>query len=134
MSVRRVKSPGGLLRGRGERRGLSGLGLLLVIVGLVALAVTYSVLPPSVYKLWPTVLIALGVFGLLRRPGWVQELDYSVPELGRAADRPRRLFSWVLVGAGFVFLLFTFGLVDQRIVGPVVLISLGLLLLWRRSR
>lgn len=29
------------------RRGLSGVGVLLVIVGLVVLGVTYSVLPPG---------------------------------------------------------------------------------------
>lgn len=129
MNARRVKG-----RTTGERRGLSGLGLLMVVVGLLALAVTYSVLPASVYRLWPLALVALGVFGLLRRPGWVQELDFQVPELGRAADRPRRVFSWVLIGAGLVFLVFSLGLVDERIVGPLVLIGLGLLLLWRRSR
>lgn len=123
-----------MLRARGERRGLSGLGLLLVVVGLVALAVTYSVLPPTVYRLWPVILVAVGVFGLLRRPGWVKELDYAAPEFGRAADRPRRLFSWILVVGGCVCLVFSLGLVDQRIVGPVVLIGLGLLLLWRRAR
>lgn len=126
MGARRV-------RGR-ERRGLSGLGLLMVVVGLVALAVTYSALPSSVYRLWPLILVAVGIFGLLRRPGWVQELDFQVPELGRVVDRPRRVFSLVLVASGLVFLVFSLGLVDERIVGPVVLIGLGLLLLWRRSR
>lgn len=126
MGVRRIK-------GR-ERRGVSGLGVLMVIVGLVALAVAYSVLPASVYRLWPLLLVALGVFGLLRRPGWVSELDFYATDLGRAADRPRRYFSLGLIVAGLVFLVFSLGLVDQRIVGPLVLIGLGVLLLWRRSR
>ncbi|HEX6547113.1 MAG TPA: DUF5668 domain-containing protein [Candidatus Dormibacteraeota bacterium] len=107
----------------------------MVIVGLIALAITYSVLPASVWRLWPVVLIAVGIFGLLRRPGWVEELDWRVgPEFGRAADRPRRVFSWALIVVGFVCLLFTLNLVDERIVGPVVLIGLGVLLMWRRSR
>ena len=53
---------------------------------------------------------------------------------GRAADRPRRVFSLVLIVAGLVLLTLTLHVVDERIVGPVVLISLGLLLLWRRAR
>jgi LiaF transmembrane domain len=137
VSARRVKlrdAPGGLPRVGAGRRGVSGLGLLMVIIGLVALAVAYSLLPASVYRLWPLVLVAVGVFGLLRRPGWVQELDFHAPELSRAADRPRRRFSAGLVIVGLVCLVFTLGLVDERIVGPLVLIGLGVLLLWRRSR
>jgi MYXO-CTERM domain-containing protein len=126
--VRRVK-------GGRTRRGLSGLGLLMVIVGLVALAVTYSVLPATVWRLWPLVLVAVGVFGLVRRPGWVAELDWHLgADFGRAADRPRRIFSLSLIVAGLIALLFSLRLVDERIVGPVVLIGLGLLLMWRRSR
>lgn len=122
------------VKGR-TRRGLSGLGLLLVIVGLIALAVTYSVLPATIYRLWPVLIIGVGVFGLVRRPEWVQELDFQLgPEFGRAADKPRRIFSWALVVMGLVFLVFSLGLVDERIIGPVVLVALGLLLLWRRSR
>ena len=120
--------------GRG-RRGLSGLGVLLVIVGLVALGVTYSVLPPRIYQLWPLILVGVGVFGLLRRPGWVVELDVQMgPLVSRTADRPRRLFSWVLVVAGLACLPFTLHLVDDKIIGPALLVGLGLLLLWRRSR
>ncbi len=124
----------GTLHRRGERRGLSGLGLLLVVVGLIALAVTYSVVPASVYRFWPLVLVAVGLFGLVRRPGWVKELDFYLPELSRAAERPRRVFSIALIVTGLVSLVFSLRLVDERIVGPVVLIGLGLLLLWRRSR
>lgn len=124
----------GRLKGRG-RRGLSGLGLLLVVLGMIALAVAYSVLPSAVYRLWPVLLIGLGVFGLLRRPEWVTEMDLHLgPEFGRAADRPRRIFSWALIIAGLVALLFTLRLLDERILGPAVLVGLGLLLLWRRSR
>ncbi len=134
MSARRIRSRDVPPRNVSQRRGLSGLGLLLVAVGLVALAVTYSVLPSSVYRFWPLVLVAVGLFGLIRRPGWVKELDFHLPELGRAADRPRRVFSVALIVVGLVSLVFSLGLVDERIVGPVVLIGLGLLLLWRRSR
>jgi hypothetical protein len=127
MSARRVKS--------GRRRGLSGLGIVLVLVGLIALAVTYSVVPPIVPRLWPVILIAVGLFGLLRRPGWVSELDFQLgPEFGRFADRQRRIFSWALVLMGLIFLVFTLRLVDEKVLGPAVLVVLGLLLLWRRSR
>jgi uncharacterized membrane protein len=127
MSARRVKS--------GRRRGLSGLGIVLVLVGLIALAVTYSVVPPIVPRLWPVILIAVGLFGLLRRSGWVSELDFQLgPEFGRFADRQRRIFSWALVLLGLIFLVFTLHLVDEKVLGPAVLVVLGLLLLWRRSR
>jgi len=127
VGVRRVRSD--------RRRGLSGLGIVLVVVGLVALAVTYSVVPPIVPRLWPLILVAVGLFGLLRRPGWVQELDFHLgPEFGRFAESRRRIFSWALVVAGLIFLAFTLQLVDGRVLGPAVLIVLGLLLLWRRSR
>ena len=106
-----------------------------MLIGLIALAVTYSVVPPIVPRLWPLVLVALGLFGLLRRPGWVSELDFQLgPEFGRFADRQRRIFSWALVVLGLICLVFTLRLVDERVLGPTVLVVLGLLLLWRRSR
>jgi hypothetical protein len=127
MGARRVKG--------GGRRGLSGLGIVLVLIGLIALAVTYSVVPPIVPRLWPVIFIAVGLFGLLRRPGWVSELDFQLgPEFGRFADRQRRIFSWALVVLGLIFLVFTLRLVDERVLGPTMLVVLGLLLLWRRSR
>jgi hypothetical protein len=127
MNARRVKGD--------RRRGLSGLGIALVLVGLVALAVAYSVVPERVYRWWPLVLVLVGVFGLVRRPGWVRELDIQLgSDFGRLADRPRRIFSWALIVLGAVFLVFTLHLVDPRVLGPAVLIVLGLLLLWRRSR
>lgn len=122
-------------RSRGRRRGLSGLGILLIIVGLLALAVTYVTVPPWVFRLWPAVLVAVGLFGLLRRPGWVEELDLQFgSQVSRTLDRPRRLFSLVLVVLGVIGLLFTLGLVDTRVIGPALLIALGLFLLWRRAR
>src|SRR5260221_684019 len=102
---RRVKSapPGGISRP----------GLLLVIVGLVALAVTFSTVAGVIGRFWPLALIGVGVFGVLRRPGWVDELDVLYgPQVSRSIDRPRRVFSFVLIGLGGVFLLFTAGLVD----------------------
>lgn len=120
---------------REGRRGISGLGLILVVFGLLGLAIAYSAVPRETYRLWPLVLVALGAFGLLKRPGWVAELDLAVgPEVGRALDRPRRRFSLLLVLSGLALLLFTLHVVDERIAGPVVIIGVGLLLLWRRSR
>jgi len=123
-------------RARGtRRRGISGLGLLLVVLGLLALLVAYSALPSWVFRAWPLVLVGVGGFGALRRPGWVEELDVRYgPQLAQGLDRPRRLFSLVLIGAGLLFLPFTTGLVDARLIGPAVLIALGLLLVWRRAR
>ena len=123
-------------RGRADRRrGISGLGLVLVIVGLLALAIAYPKIPADAFRWWPAVLIAVGLFGAVRRPGWVEELDLLYgQQVARAADRPRRIFSVGLVGLGCVCLLFTTGLLDARLVGPGILIALGLLLVWRRLR
>jgi hypothetical protein len=118
-----------------RRRGLSGLGLLLVVTGLLAVAVTYSHLPARVFGFWPVIFIAVGVFGLVRRPGWVEELDLQFgAQVSRVVDRPRRMFSLLLLAFGCFCLPFTLGLVSTRLVGPALLIGLGLLLLWRRSR
>src|SRR5437867_7139909 len=123
-------------RGRDtQRRGVSGLGLLLVAAGAVALLVAFSAVPAEVLRYWPLLLVAVGLFGLLRRPGWVRELDlWAGPEATRTLDRPRRLFSGLLVVLGAVCLLFTLNLVDARLIGPGLLIGVGLLLLWRRAR
>lgn len=119
----------------GRRRGLSGLGILLVAVGLLALAVTYSALGEWIGRLWPLALVAVGVFGLMRRPGWVDEMDLAYgPQPARVPDRPRRTFGLALVGLGLVCLLFTLRVVDTRLVGPGLLVGLGLLLIWRRAR
>jgi hypothetical protein len=130
-----------------RRRGVSGLGLMLVLVGAVILAVSFSILPRDVYELWPLILVGVGVMGLFRRPGWLEELDFAMPGAAEVLHRPRRGFSWFLVGSGLILLLLTTHLVDQRLIGPGILIALGLLLLraksagrmgptdrWRRSR
>jgi hypothetical protein len=118
-----------------RRRGLSGLGLLLVVLGLLVLAVTYSRLPPRLFDLWPLAFVAVGLFGLVRRPGWVAELDVQFgSQVSRALDRPRRLFSLLLLVLGCSCLPFTLGLLSTRLIGPILLVALGLLLLWRRAR
>lgn len=117
------------------RRGLSGLGLLMVIIGLLVLAVTYSRVPPRLFGLWPLAFVGVGLFGLVRRPGWVTELDVQFGgHVARALDRPRRLFSLLLLVFGGCCLPFTMGLLSTRLVGPLLLVALGLLLLWRRAR
>jgi hypothetical protein len=120
-------------RSRG-RRGVSGLGILLLVIGAVALLVSFSVLPSTFYQLWPVILVAVGVVGLLRRPGWIEELDIAAPGVGEAVRRPRRGFSWFLTGSGLLLLLFTTHAVDERVIGPGILIALGALLIWRRWR
>jgi cell wall-active antibiotic response 4TMS protein YvqF len=127
-----------------RRRGVSGLGILLVLVGTVILLVSFAKLPSSVYELWPLILVGVGLVGLVRRPGWIQELDLALPGAGDAAPgarrahtethRPRRGFSLFLIGSGLFLLLLTTHVVDRRLIGPGLLIALGLLLLWRRSR
>ncbi|MGH7861117.1 MAG: LiaF transmembrane domain-containing protein [Candidatus Dormibacteraceae bacterium] len=122
-------------RHRGRRRGVSGLGLLLVVIGLFGTAVAYSALPAFLFRLWPVILIAVGVFGLLRRPGWVQELDLHLgPEISRTVERPRRIFSWFIFLVGVVCLLFSLQVIDGRVIGPALLVALGVLLVWRRAR
>jgi hypothetical protein len=121
--------------GETHRRGVSGLGLLLVVVGVLVLLVTFSAVPAGVLRLWPLLLVAVGLFGLVRRPGWVRELDlWAGPEATRVVERPRRLFSVLLIVLGAVCLLFTTDLVDARVIGPALLIGIGVLLVWRRAR
>ncbi len=117
-----------------RRRGVSGLGILLVLVGAVILAVSFSKLPRSVYELWPLILVGVGLVGLFRRPGWIQELDLALPGAGEAVRRPRRGFSLFLIGSGLFLLLLTTHVVDQRVIGPGILIALGLVLLRARAR
>jgi hypothetical protein len=126
-------------RARGARqRGLSGLGLLVVAAGLLVLAIAFSPLPPWIARLWPLVLVAVGLFGVFRPAGMVAELDVlasaGAGRAGRGQERPRRLFSLLLIVAGCLCLLFTTGLVDARVIGPAALFALGLLLVWRRGR
>ncbi|MGH7775822.1 MAG: LiaF transmembrane domain-containing protein [Candidatus Dormibacterales bacterium] len=128
-----TRFPGHWTWARGGRH-VSRLGVLLVVAGLLAAAVTYSVLPPVVYRLWPLILVALGALGLMRRPGWVRDLDTVLPGTGQMALWPRRAVSWFLIVLGLVLLAFTLNLVDERIAGPALLIGLGAYLLWRRAR
>jgi hypothetical protein len=110
------------------------LGVALIVIGLIVLAVTYSILPPWIYRLWPLILVAIGVFGLVSKPGWLDELDHAVPGLRGYVNRPRRIVSLVLIAAGLIMLAFSFHVVDERVTGPLILITLGLLLIWRRQR
>ncbi|GAC1656393.1 MAG: hypothetical protein NVS9B1_11690 [Candidatus Dormibacteraceae bacterium] len=117
-----------------RRRGVSTIGLVLIVLGLVALLVTMTGWSAYVARYWPLVLVALGLLGLFRRPAWLLELDALVPGLATASDRYRRRFSLSLVALGLVLLLFTAHLIDPRIAGPAVIIALGAALLWRRTR
>jgi hypothetical protein len=117
-----------------RRRGISTLGLVLIVIGLIALLVTYSFLPVWVPRLWPLLIVAIGVLGLIRRPAIVAELDTLIPGVAGTADRTRRRFGLVVVGIGLVLLVFTSHLIDERIAGPAVIIALGIALLWRRYR
>ncbi len=117
-----------------RRRGVSVLGIVLILAGIAGLLVTYSVLPRWVPGLWPVLIIAIGVFGLVRRPGFLAELDALVPGVAATADGPRRRFSLGLIVLGGVVLLFTSHLVDDRLAGPLVIVAIGALILWRRRR
>lgn len=126
--------PAAMKRVGGRRRAVSGLGLILIVTGAVVLFLNFVKLPYPVQRLWPVLIIAVGVFGLLRRPGWIEELDVALPGAAASTDRHRRRFSLLLIGIGAVLLVFSLHLLDERIVGPLVLVVLGGLLIWRRSR
>ena len=126
--------PATIKRVGGRRRSVSGLGLILVVIGAVVLLLNFVKLPFPVQRLWPVLIIAVGVFGLFRRPGWIEELDVAMPGAAASTDRHRRRFSLLLVGVGVVLLVFSLHIVDERIIGPLVLVVLGGLLIWRRSR
>ena len=80
-------------------------------------------------RFWPLLIVAIGIFGLFRRPAFVTELDALIPGVAGGADRTRRRFSLVVVGIGLLLLVFTSHLVDERIAGPAVVIALGIALL-----
>ena len=126
--------PAAMKRVGGRRRAVSGLGLILIVTGALVLFLNFVKLPYPVQRLWPVLIIAVGVFGLLRRPGWIEELDVALPGAAASTDRHRRRFSLLLIGVGVVLLVFSLHLLDERIVGPLVLVVLGGLLIWRRSR
>ena len=126
--------PSAIKRVGGRRRPLSGLGLILIVIGAAVLVLNFVKLPFPIQRLWPILIIAVGVFGLLRRPGWIEELDVALPGAAASTDRHRRRFSLLLIGMGAVLLVFSLHLVDERIIGPLVLVVLGGLLIWRRSR
>ena len=126
--------PSAIKRVGGRRRPLSGLGLILIVIGAAVLVLNFVRLPYPVPRLWPVLIIAVGVFDLLRRPGWIEELDVALPGAAASTDRHRRRFSLLLIGIGAVLLVFSLHLVDERIIGPLVLVVLGGLLIWRRSR
>lgn len=117
-----------------RRRGLSGLGIALVLVGALALLIWFSVVPHWVLGLWPSILVLLGLLAIGRRPGWVTELDLLLPGFAGAADRPRRRLGIALIATGLLLLPFTLHLLDDRLAGPVVIILIGAVLLWRRAR
>src|SRR4030081_2705738 len=85
-----------------RRRGVSTLGLILIVLGLVGLLVTYSFLPGWVPRFWALIIVAIGLLALFRRPAFVTELDALIPGSAGAADRTRRRFSLVVVGIGFL--------------------------------
>lgn len=126
--------PAATKRVGGRRRSLSGLGLILVAIGALVLLLSFVRLPFPVQRLWPVLIIGVGIFGLLRRPGWIEELDLALPGAAASTDRHRRRFSLLLIGTGAVLLVFSLHLIDERIIGPLVLVILGGLLIWRRSR
>src|SRR5260221_10509406 len=101
-----------------RRRGVSTLGLVLIVLGLVGLLVTYSFLPGWVPRFWPLLIVALGLLGLFRRPGFVSELDALVPGVAGTADRTRRRLSLIVGGVGLPPPVFTSPPGDQRVARP----------------
>ncbi|MGH7904433.1 MAG: LiaF transmembrane domain-containing protein [Candidatus Dormibacteraceae bacterium] len=134
-SLRGARLPGGRSRGGlGGRRRVSLLGVALIVIGAVAVANAYAPGLAAVLRFWPLILVAAGLAGLVRRPGWAGQLDTVLPGTAQLALRPRRVVSWFLIVLGLLLLPLSLHLVDERAVGPALLIALGAYLLWRRSR
>jgi hypothetical protein len=51
--------------GRGRDVGVLALGCAAIVVGLVGLAITFGVLPSDIIKLWPLLIILVGLIGLI---------------------------------------------------------------------
>jgi ABC-type nickel/cobalt efflux system permease component RcnA len=77
---------------------------------------------PAWYEFWPLILVAFGVRRLFGAPGAI-----GVTITG---------FNWFLIGSGLLLMLFTMLQADQTLIigSAILLIALGLLLFWHRSR
>ena len=83
---------------------------------------------------WPLLLVVAGVLVLASRPTWLRQLDANVPGVGTAIRRPQRVFAVALMALGVLLLPFTLHLIDERVLGALLLVASGVLLIWRRAR
>ncbi len=93
-------------------------GVLLIVLGIAFLLNNFNLVPPSLFRLWPLVVIGAGT--------WM---------LGRAVQRRRGqglVGGMVVLALGAFWLLENFGRVDDRMFLPVLLIAIGAGLLLRR--
>jgi hypothetical protein len=127
-----------ILPGGRRRRQPSLIGSALVVTGLLVLL---AWLVPGAARylgfllaLWPLLLVALGLLVLLRRAGWIRELELNAPNVASAINWPRRLLAAFLVALGTLLLPFTLHILDERVLGAALLIGFGVLLIWRRAR
>jgi predicted membrane protein len=88
-------------------------GFVIVLVGLGLLLEHMDLLPPGyIFRFWPLVLVLLGLMNLVSQAG--------------------RVFGILLVGAGVLLELQSFGLVHFRFadVWPLAIIAVGVLVMW----
>lgn len=109
-------------------------GLVAIVAGTVLMLDRMGIVDARlVFRLWPLILIALGINALLtNRARAVRRIGGDEYILG--TGRERIIGGGMLILVGVLNLLFTFNYFHWRQMWPVVLIGFGLLLVWESLR
>mgnify|MGYP000439198136 CR=1 FL=1 len=112
------------------------VGIFLVFLGLCWLLANFGLLPPNVWKLWPLILVALGVWlliqGLRGAPGaWPAHKEFE-----EAADHQKRglIGGLVVLFLGLAMLGASLDWWSWAVVGAAPLLAVGLGLIWEALR
>lgn len=109
-------------------------GLVAIVAGTVLMLDRMGIVDARlIFRLWPLILIALGINTLLqKRGGAIRRIGGDAYIVG--AGRGNIIGGGMLILVGVLNLLFTFNYFHWRQMWPVVLIGFGLLLVWESLR
>jgi hypothetical protein len=122
------------------------LGILCIVFGGLFLLTYYGVIPHRISKWWPLVIVAFGVFLLIRhywlwfrnRPKKYEVLDPLSPTLGQpprdhSPGTPAAAVLVLVVGA-YCLLRYTFNVINLGVLLALLLIVLGVMFLAGNAR
>ncbi|MCK5055807.1 MAG: hypothetical protein KAT34_04080 [Candidatus Aminicenantes bacterium] len=101
-----------------EHHGISFVGIILVLLGVVWVLSNLDIIDFSFGTWWPLILVAVGLINLLSM---------------RSANNPS---AWILIALGVVFLLTTHDVFEWSDIWkfwPIILVIIGISLLFRRE-